>query len=71
MFISNFISAQEIQQPTNEKTYSEYINKVLEIQDLTPDIDELNIENTGYEGDIRIIKAEKDGKVATKRVIIK
>ncbi len=55
-----YISASEI--------YDIYGYKV---QDLTPNVDELNIEETGTTGDVRIIKVEHEGKVGTKRVIVK
>lgn len=42
----------------------------IKLQDLNPQQDEIDINNTSNSGSIRIIRAESNGKVATKRVIV-
>ena len=42
----------------------------VKLQNIEPQQDIIDVENTGSSGEIRIIKVESNGKVATKRVIV-
>jgi len=57
----------EILYVDQSELYNQYGVK---IQDITPQQDEINIEDTSDSGTIRIIKVISEGKIGTKRVII-